>query len=152
MSEETAIPQTIEKKVYLIGGKKFELKPLSLRQKQLAAPVQKKIIEGYQKLAQEQLQRERAEKKKDKIVSAEIAVRMLTAGISILDIEVQGDSFQKFLATILTPSGEDWKKENIELYSDTMLEIDETTQREVLQDFLFKPRVLKKDSPLSTSN
>ncbi|MBW7888393.1 MAG: hypothetical protein H3C35_08545 [Bacteroidetes bacterium] len=137
-----------ETKKYTIGGKEFELKPLSLLQRRLAKSVRDKIIEGQQKLARQEAERQRAEKNNDEIKSLEVAVDMLSTGMEIVSIESEGDEFPQFLATILTPVGEVWKKENIELYCETMLEIDEVTQSEVLQSFLFKQSGSKINSPL----
>ncbi len=133
-----------ETKKYIIGGKEFELKPLSLRQRQLANPVWNKIL-----LALKNLSAIEAEKT-DGAQNGAALVELILEFDSI--VLAEDDSFAKFLATILTPAGEVWHTELIEKNFETMLEIDEATQAEVLQNFLSKRSGLNNTSPLSTQN
>lgn len=139
-------------KTYVIGGKTFELKPLTLRQKQLAAPMQNKILSAIKKLAAVQLEKERAERENKLLQAQSTTLSMFDTSMEMLCLETEGDEFPKFLATILTPSGETWKQEHIEQYAEVMLEIDEITQQEVLHNFFFNRSGSNHTLPNSTPN
>jgi hypothetical protein len=112
-------------KKYLIGGKEFEMQPLTLRQRQLAAPVQKKLMEVVQRTLAGGLD---VTDRLDKLLEISFDLDSI--------IVADDQSFEKFLATILTPVGKKWSPDCIEKNMETMLDIDEITQAEVLQDFL----------------
>ncbi len=138
MSEETQ--QT--KKIFSIAGKEFELKPLTLRQRQLANVVWNKILAALSNLS--------AIETEQTANNGAALVNLILEFDSIVLSE--DNSFPKFLATILTPCGEVWHAGLIEKNFETMLEIDEVTQAEVLQNFLSKRNGLNNTSPLSTQS
>jgi hypothetical protein len=128
-----------EAKVYVVGGKEFELKPQTLRQRQLAAPVWNRILGIVKDLAT-------VEDKKDVSV-----IDVLEVSLKMDDIVLNEDnSFAKFLATILSPSGKDWSPACVEENTSVMLDMDEVTQSEVLQDFLSRMANSRKGLPIST--
>lgn len=121
-------------KTYTIGGKEFQLLPLTLRQRQLCSPVYRKIVSVLQKLVE----------------AGNTGNILLSDAFSIsieIDSIVLAEEFQKFLATILTPVGQQWKLSYVEENAELMLEIDEATQAEVLQDFLSRQSGLTTASP-----
>lgn len=153
-------------KKYLIGGKEFEMQPLSWRQRQLAAPIQKKLKEsmhvtlsgGLSKIKKLQTLLASTESNAGRIqeVLSDIDVneidRLLEVSINIDDIILAEDrSFLKFLATILTPTGSKWAPQCIEENVEIMSEIDDATQAEVLQSFLSRQNGLTQGSQNSTN-
>lgn len=123
---------------YKIAGKVFELKPQTLRQRQLAAPVWNKIV---------------------KTIRDTIALQVDGKTIvDFLDISIRtdefilacDDSFAKFLATILSPVGEQWTPDCIEKNFELMRDIDEDTEAQVISDFTSRWQTSKKNLPNST--
>jgi hypothetical protein len=139
-------------KKYSIGGKEFEMQPLTLRQRQLAAPVQKKLMaliqntvtEGLEKINKLRVLLSAPEKNSEELASVlgegyakEEIQKAFGINIDLESIVVTDDkSFEKFLAAILTPAGEKWDPACMDKNIEAMLDIDEATQQEVLQDFL----------------
>lgn len=125
-------------KQYIIGGRKFELRPLTLRQRQLAAPLWMKILSALKKISD---------------------TRDDVSGLINISIELdaiilsEDNEFARFLATILTPAdAEKWNEQMIEDNSIIMLDITEDVQAEVLQDFLLRQSALNNVSARSTQN
>jgi hypothetical protein len=123
-------------KKYLIGGRGFELRPLILLQRKLAAPVWKKILDALKEVKP-------VDDVETKNTSEAISILLTFDEI----VFAEDDLFQKFLATILTPSdAPKWIESMIDANTPVMLEIDEVMLAEVLQDFLLRLRNWKKDS------
>jgi hypothetical protein len=139
-------------KKYLIGVIEFEMQPLTLRQRQLAAPVQKKLMaliqgtvtEGLEKINKLRVLLSAPEKNSEELAAVlgegyakEEIQKSFGINIDLEEIVLAEDkSFVKFLAAILTPAGEKWEPACIDRNMEAMLDIDEPTQQEVLQDFL----------------
>lgn len=120
---------------YTIAGKTFELRPLTQRQRSLAAPMERRMREVIYKLADS---------------SAEKNLKAIyDISLDMDDIVFAEDcGFLKFLATILVPADmPKWSVECIEQNYELMWEIDEATQAEVLRDF-FSRQI---NSPLGSS-
>ncbi|MBP8975109.1 MAG: hypothetical protein KBG83_00175 [Bacteroidetes bacterium] len=125
-------------KKYSIGGRKYELRPLTLEQRKFAAPVWNSILTAIKNIA---------EVKNDTTGLIEIGLELDRLILS------EDSAFEKFLATILTPSdAKSWERSMIEKNAPTMLQIDEMTQAEVLQDFLTRHTGWKADSNSSMQN
>lgn len=123
-------------KRYTIAGVEFELRPLTLRQRQLAAPFWNKILSALKKVA---------EKKED--ISG-----LLEISLELDQLILQDNSFARFLATILTPAGKNWTEKFIEENEKIMFEITEDVQAEVLQDFLLRQNIFKVNMNNSSQN
>jgi len=125
-------------KKYSIGGKKYELRPLTLEQRKLAAPVWNTILTAIKNIT---------EVKNDTSGLIEIGLELDRLILS------EDNSFERFLATILTPAEtKSWERSMIEKNAPTMLQIDEITQAEVLQDFLTRQSSWKVNSNSSIQN
>ena len=112
-------------KQYHIGGKLFELRPLTYRQRYLAAPFEQKLRKAVLEIA------------KFNPESPDSLTRLHEVSVTLDDIVFSKDEeFQRWLATILTPSdAEKWTPAMIELHKDLMWEMTEDVQAEVLRDF-----------------
>lgn len=129
-------------KTYQIGGKEFQLRPLTQRQRYMANPFERKMREIMIKIA---------------------SVSESTPGSlqQVFDISLQMDqlvysedeALQKFLATILTPAdAEKWTPAMIDLNKDLMWEITEDIQAEVLADLFGRATNSPISSPVSIKN
>lgn len=127
-------------KTYEIGGRKFELRPLTLRQRHLASAFEQKMREIIMKIA------EAIPKDKTQTLRP------------VYDVSVQVDellysedeALEKFLATILTPAeAEKWTPAMIDTNKEIMWEITEDVQAEVLRDFFGRMTNSPLVSPIS---
>ena len=109
--------------------------PLSWRQRQRVAPVEKRLREQFIEIT-----KLRVESTEHGAQSAEEpgVVRLLSIAINIDDLVLSEDkSFLRFLCTILTPCDVTrWSPECVEPNLETMAEITEDVQAEVMQSFL----------------
>lgn len=108
-------------KSYTIAGQEFTLLPLSLRQKRLAYPVEKRIREIHVELA--------------KLEGTEAPIDRVLSLANEADEILLSEDFPQFLAAILTPKGKAWDAGKLDELVPVMEQIDEETQAEVLQDF-----------------
>lgn len=124
---------------YKIAGKVFELRPQTLRQRQLAAPVWNKIVATVRDTVALQVE-------KDKTIVDFLNISIRTDEFVLSD----DNSFPKFLATILSPLNEPWTPACIEQNYELMRDIDEQTEAEVISDFMSRWQTSKKNLPNST--
>jgi hypothetical protein len=125
-------------KRYAIGGREFELRPLTLRQRQLAAPFWSKILTALKRVT---------EVKDDVSGLIDVSLELDTVLLG------EDNAFARFLATILTPTdAEKWTERMIDENAPTMLEITEDVQAEVIQDFLLRQSASNVTSARSTQN
>lgn len=125
---------------YTIAGKLFQLRPLTQRQRSLAAPMERRMREVIYKLASTSSATSDPEKKFKDVYDISLD----------MDAIVFADdcSFLKFLATILVPADvPKWTVECIEQNYELMWDIDEETQAQVLRDFFSR----QMNSPLASS-
>lgn len=120
---------------YTIAGKVFELRPLTHRQRMLAAPMERRMREVIYKLA---------DSSADKNLKAIYDISLDMDAI----VFAEDCGFLKFLATILVPADvPQWTVDCIEQHYELMWEIDEETQAQVLRDFFSR----QMNSPLGSS-
>lgn len=120
---------------YKIAGKEFELRPLTQRQRSLAAPIERRMREVIYKLA---------DSSADKNLKAIYDISLDMDAI----VFAEDCGFLKFLATILVPAEmPKWTVDCIEQNYELMWDIDEETQAQVLRDFFSR----QMNSPLGSS-
>jgi hypothetical protein len=120
-------------KTYTIGGKQFQLRPLTLKQRFLTKDFTRKIREQMVEAVTALPYAEPAGSPKwIESLRKALQVTVQTEDL-ILD---QREEFNRFLATILIPAeSERWTTEMIEQHKDLMWEIDEVTEGQVIADF-----------------
>lgn len=125
----------METKSYIIGGKKFELRPLTWRQRKLAQPTEKAILGRIITLAD-------AFKGSKKTPDTVTLRQVHEVSLQISDLLFAEDrSFLKFLATILTsPESGQWKESDIEANAPIMEEITDDVLSEVITDFFIRSK------------
>lgn len=129
-------------KQYMIAGKLFELRPLTHRQRSLAAPMERRMREVIFKLASSSSAFSDPEKKFKDVYEISLDMDAI--------VFAEDCGFLKFLATILVPAeAEKWTPEMIEQNYELMWEIDEATQAEVLRDFFSRQMNSPIASPVS---
>lgn len=126
---------------YTIGGKKFELRPLTHRQRYLASAIEQKMRKAILTIASLDA------------TSPDALDQAFDVSVDMDKILFSNDeAFQKFLATILTPAdAEKWMPAMVEQHKDLMWEITEDVQAEVLRDFFGRVTNSPLASPVSIS-
>jgi hypothetical protein len=116
-------------KQYTIGGRSYELRPLTWRQRQRASAVERELRGRIVDLA-------RLTNKPESAAEDSLS-QIFSVSCRIDDILLAEDKrFPKFLATILTPSSQaQWTEGMIDTNAPQMEEMDEETLSEVIVDF-----------------
>lgn len=110
----------MDEKVYQVGGRRFALRPLTLRQKRDGYQVESALRAVHVKLAE--------------MNGKDVPLSSVLALSQEADAVILSRDFPRWLATILTPLDQTESTDRDEL-ANLMEEIDEQTQAEVLQDF-----------------
>lgn len=125
---------------YTIAGKVFELRPLTQRQRSLAAPMERRMREVIYKLASTSSADSDPKKKFKDVYDISLDMDAI--------VFAEDCGFLKFLATILVPTDvPKWTVDCIEQNYELFWEIDEETQAQVLRDFFQR----QMNSPLGSS-
>ena len=111
-------------KIYVIAGREWLMKPLTLRQKKLIAASGRVLRAAFLDTAKAQLLED----------TSVMLQQLYEAGCKVDEI-VLGEDFPRFLSTILTPKDAVWKKEFREEHAALMEEMTGDVQAEVLRDF-----------------